>query len=249
VALGLSVRTVNRHISAQKLKSRLMDGRREVFVPRSDESGTRPLTKQSDTSVATIQDMERDTATASPSVSPEISNPSTHASAEKEVDPSTPLPDSFLDLDTALAMADRKADRQVELAVRAYQSLTQTIEGQARDARRMARIAWCIVGVLAIGSASALVWTARQVTEAESDSQHLKMQADELDKRAADSEKRLADTQEKLSVAEQHASRAEGRMSAFEEMQLRQPATQPSTRPTTQSLIDRLTTAFGPSGQ
>src|SRR5690242_18609983 len=32
VVLGLSVRTVNRHISAQKLKSRLIDGRREVFV-------------------------------------------------------------------------------------------------------------------------------------------------------------------------------------------------------------------------
>jgi len=32
VALGLSVRTVNRHIVAGKLPSRLQDGRREVLV-------------------------------------------------------------------------------------------------------------------------------------------------------------------------------------------------------------------------
>src|SRR4051812_45580467 len=37
VALGLSVRTVNRHIVAGKIQSRLNDGRREVLVDMRDE--------------------------------------------------------------------------------------------------------------------------------------------------------------------------------------------------------------------
>jgi excisionase family DNA binding protein len=38
VALGLSVRTVNRHINAGKLQSRLTDGRREVLSGTADSS-------------------------------------------------------------------------------------------------------------------------------------------------------------------------------------------------------------------
>src|SRR5688572_33378920 len=37
VTLGLSVRTVNRHITAGKLQSRLFEGRREVLVPLPQE--------------------------------------------------------------------------------------------------------------------------------------------------------------------------------------------------------------------
>src|SRR5690349_6911848 len=37
VALGLSVRTVNRHIVAGKIQSRLSDGRREVLVDMPDD--------------------------------------------------------------------------------------------------------------------------------------------------------------------------------------------------------------------
>src|SRR3712207_3699536 len=38
VTLGLSVRTVNRHINAGKIQSRLQDGRREVLVRIPDEA-------------------------------------------------------------------------------------------------------------------------------------------------------------------------------------------------------------------
>src|SRR5918911_636726 len=38
VALGLSVRTVNRHIAAGKIQSRLNDGRREVLVDMPEET-------------------------------------------------------------------------------------------------------------------------------------------------------------------------------------------------------------------
>ena len=38
VALGLSVRTVNRHIVAGKIQSRLNDGRREVLVDMPEET-------------------------------------------------------------------------------------------------------------------------------------------------------------------------------------------------------------------
>src|SRR5439155_22284707 len=37
VALGLSVRTVNRHIAADKIQSRLSEGRREVLVDMPEE--------------------------------------------------------------------------------------------------------------------------------------------------------------------------------------------------------------------
>src|SRR6478609_6262716 len=40
VTLGLSVRTVNRHITAGKLDSRLFEGRREVRIPSSANFGS-----------------------------------------------------------------------------------------------------------------------------------------------------------------------------------------------------------------
>jgi len=254
VALGLSVRTVNRHISAQKLKSRLMDGRREVFVPIVDLG--KPETQPTNTDIPDTSNppIVEDPSGASVS-SPTTSNPA--QLSPEEPDESKVKTGSFLDLDTAIAMADRKADRQVEMAVSIYQSLTRSIETQAHKAKRTATIAWCIVGVLTIGVTVALVWTATRVTRAETDSQHLKQQADvdaerlkeqveQADKRADNQEKELADIQQKLSEAQQQAARAEGRAAVYEEMQSHQPpASQPATRP---SLIDRLTTAFG-SGQ
>ena len=242
VALGLSVRTVNRHISAQKLKSRLVDGRREVFVPGADQSpvstespasATDPITPPAPTSGGNTTSAEYIGAA-------ETTHAVAHDVQSQRVN---------LDFETALAMADSKA----ELAVSAYQSLTRSIETQAHIARRMARVAWCTVGVLAIGVTFALVWTATRVTRAEADSQHIKQQADidalrvkemadEANRRAETREKQLADMQQKLSDAQEHAARAEGRAAVYEELQARQATSQPTSRP---NLIERLTTAFG----
>lgn len=254
VALGLSVRTVNRHISAQKLKSRLMDGRREVFVSGVDQSQpdsspdndvsfppTLPPSSQVD---AGRSSATTETATAGSTAGSQPQEQSEEANVKTG---------SFLDLDTAIAMADRKADRQVEMAVSIYQSLTRSIETQAHKAKRTATIAWCLVGVLSVGVTVALVWTASRVTKAETDSEHLKKQADvdaqrfqqqvdEAARRTENQEKELADMQQKLSDAQRQAARAEGRAAVYEEIQSRQPASRPSSQP---SLIDKLTNAFG----
>lgn len=236
-----------------------MDGRREVFVPspdlgqpqneplKSDTPGTDP-TPVSDPQPATFE------APANASTFPD--DPSEESpeprEAKQTVKHEVQAKQVSLDFETALAMADSKA----ELAVNAYQSLTQSIERQAQVARKMARVAWCMVGVLTIGMTVALVWTATRVTKAESDSQHTKQQADldaqrfkemaeDADKRADKRDMELADIQQKLSEAQQHAARAEGRAAVYEEMQPKQATSRPTSRP---NLIDRLTTAFG-SGQ
>lgn len=252
VALGLSVRTVNRHISAQKLKSRLMDGRREVLVASPHEAQCDIQDNHSDSPLPNpkIQEPET-TADTGASANSDVSSQQPDSSSEQEANGPKVKPSSFLDLDTALALADRKSDRQT---LTVYQSLTRSIETQAHSARRTAAIAWCVVGVLMVGVTITMVWTATRVTKAETDSQHLKEQADldalrlkqqvdEADRRADNQEKELADMQQKLSEAQQQAARAEGRAAVYEEIQGHQPASRPTSRPTT--LIDKLTNAFG----
>src|SRR5688500_2939461 len=48
VTLGLSVRTVNRHIHAGKIQSRLHDGRREVLVRIPDDAADEPADAEAD---------------------------------------------------------------------------------------------------------------------------------------------------------------------------------------------------------
>ncbi len=245
VALGLSVRTVNRHISAQKLRSRLIEGRREVFVPAEAPAPVTAEPQKRDAPVphgqeSAVETPGRSETSASSEYTKSVENPG-HSGQFQPTKVS-------LDFETALAMADSKA----ELAVNAYQSLTRSIESQAFVARRMARVAWCIVGVLVVGVTFALVWTATRVTSSDAESQHARQDAQRLreeaqraDSRADKREKEMTDMQQKLSDAQQRAARAEGRAAVYEEMQGRQATSRPTSRP---SIIDRLTAAFG-SGQ
>src|SRR5215212_5155560 len=54
VALGLSVRTVNRHIVAGKIQSRLNDGRREVLVDMPEDASDASADDSSDAIAAAL---------------------------------------------------------------------------------------------------------------------------------------------------------------------------------------------------
>src|SRR5688500_7647911 len=99
VALGLSVRTVNRHIVAGKIQSRLQDGRREVLVSMPDENASAPPSDAPPASPFAADSAPRDSQTVDvPSASPAF------------------------DPETILALADNAAEK-AELAISAYQAL------------------------------------------------------------------------------------------------------------------------------
>lgn len=197
VALGLSVRTVNRHIVAGKLSSRLQEGRREVLVPSAED------------------------ATATPSAT----GPSDACTPFAAVNPSAtgvsdvgPLP--TIAPETVLALADNAAEK-AELAISAYQQLARATDVQFQHVRRSARLAWTSVAIMAAGVSVAVGWTAHHLTKAQVESQVLVRQVQQTsaatDKTSAERDSLRAE----LSAAREQAARAEGKISALSDTQAR----------------------------
>jgi hypothetical protein len=240
VILGLSIRTVNRHISAQKLKSRLLEGRREVFVASPEP----PVpTEQPVGDPVTVSDSRLGSDGQTYSNSPDNQNESPDRVRSHVVN-------QPFNLETALARTDRELASSA-MSVTAYQSLTRSMEAQAIGARRLAMVAWCVVATLAVGVTVAVGWTASRLTRAETDSQNLREKADNAVKHSdsqdaamadlrARKDEELKDLRDKMRIAEQEANVAKGQVSVFEKLQL-QPVSRPTSRP---NLIDRLTSAF-----
>jgi hypothetical protein len=211
VTLKLSVRTINRHISAGKLESRLNEGRREVLVNALD---------------------------ASHLPNPESFNDPAPVGASQ----------SNIDAETVLALADNAAEK-AEMAVTAYQTLARVADGQVRQARRGARVAWAAVVLMAAGVTVAVGWTTHRLTRANAEIDRLQREvqtatdtrselvakADTLVAEKFSSEQTL---HTELTSAREQAARAEGQLAAYREQEtLRQtrvasievPATQPRT--------------------
>ena len=222
VSLGLSVRTVNRHISAQKLRSRLMEGRREVFVAFPESQPT-PVADTSAESVSNVPPGDAQFAAAGDRVTV------------------TPSVNPSFDLESALARADN-AVASSNLSVSAYQSLTRIMEAQAQQARRMALAAWTAVAVMGAGVTVAVGWTATRLTRAETQAEQLRRESDTAAHKLESQETLVSQLQNKLSEEQMRAAGAEGQVKGILEQQARQSATRPASRP---SLIDRLTNAFG----
>lgn len=251
VSLGLSVRTVNRHISAGKIRSRLTDGRREVFVPQPSDTTSSPPITPSTADAPQSPETKFDPSQAPSSPPPgaqsinESSGPSSFSQGGQTVSTfGSTIP---YDVETALARADNAADK-AEMAVTAYQTLARSIEAQAVSAKRNAKTAWTIVAVLTVGAGVAIGWTATKLTQAQMEAQHLQEKSDsekeelkeqtKLATEAADNKSaELERVRDRLSEAEQKAARAEGRAATLAE-QLQ------TKKPTTQSLLDHLTSAF-----
>lgn len=180
VTLGLSVRTVNRHITAGKLQSRLFEGRREVLVDGTAQQGpvdntwsSKPPTSQptavsSSASASTTQPIEpaqSPTTNASQQVSPEVAR------------------DRPFDVQAMLALTD-SIDDKASLAVVAYQTLAQAAESQVQSLRKIAFGAWAVVGVIAVGVIIAVGWAASSLTRAEMSTSHLHEQVTRMAEQA-----------------------------------------------------------------
>jgi hypothetical protein len=203
VALGLSVRTVNRHIAGGKLQSRLTDGRREVLVSLPDEAP----------SAASGQNEPIEPpGGASHFPSDDGSHyHGSHAAAH---------PQGGFDHASVLALADNAAEK-AEMAVAAYQALARSTDQQFQHVRRSARVAWGAVAVMAAGVSVAVGWTTHHLTRSQVTTQYLQERVEQT----ANASDRLSVERDalklELSAAKEQAARAEGRASTLTELQAR----------------------------
>ena len=235
VALGLSVRTVNRHIVANKIQSRLNEGRREVLVSMPDEpadgsdvptdvsSAASPFAAQR----LTIDSQGADYARQASDYARQASD---HVRQVSEGAVEAPV----IDTSTVLALADNAAEK-AELAISAYQALARATDMQFRSVRRSARVAWAAVAVMAAGVSVAVGWTTHHLTKAQVEGRHLQEQVrttfDMAERASAERESLRAE----LSAARELAARVEGKASVLTEAQARQADSAPTTSPIGQS--------------
>ena len=226
VALGLSVRTVNRHIVAGKLQSRLQDGRREVLVQTPADRPAGPSAGPAFASAAPSPGDDSPFGAAfspfasdAPSVTgPAIAghatvsisppqNPSDRASDRASDRPSDAPHPSTIDTETVLALADN-ANEKAELAVSAYQALARHTDTQFQHVRRSARFAWGAVAVMAAGVSVAVGWTTHHLTKSHVQTQYLR---DQVQTRMTAAETLSAEREAlraELSAAKELAARA-----------------------------------------
>ena len=230
VTLGLSVRTVNRHIVAGKLQSRVQDGRREVLVqPTPDKADAVSAASR------TVDDSPFG-AVLSPFASdaPSVTGPAIagHATvtipppagqhpqpSERMSDrPSEPYQPAGIDAETVLALADN-ANEKAELAVSAYQALARATDVQFQHVRRSARLAWGSVAVMAAAVSVAVGWTTHHLTKTKVQNEFLQNQ---VLTRSAAAETLSAEREElraELSAAREQAARADGKATALTDVQ------------------------------
>jgi len=226
VALGLSVRTVNRHIVAGKIPSRLQDGRREVLVQTPSDK-TNPISATDrgfDDSPfgAVLSPFASDTASVTgPAIAGHatVNIPPTHGSSRPMTDRPSDVAAEMsqgagIDANTVLALADN-ANEKAELAVAAYQALARATDVQFQHVRRSARLAWSSVAVMAACVSVAVGWTTHPLTKTQAESEFLQQQvltkSATTDTLSAERDGLRAD----LSAAKEQAARAEGRASAL----------------------------------
>src|SRR5437870_3303940 len=147
VALGLSVRTVNRHIVAGKIQSRLNDGRREVLVDMPEETSdgsadgaSDPIGAAIDAAAASPFAAERVTidsqaSAATADYARQASDYARQASDQVRRASEATVQSPAFDPNTVLALADNAAEK-AELAISAYQALARSTDMQFQHVRR-----------------------------------------------------------------------------------------------------------------
>jgi hypothetical protein len=243
VALGLSVRTVNRHIVAGKLPSRLQDGRREVLVKAPADSASASPFGQPSVSQPRVDDSPFG-AVLSPFASdaPPVTGPAIAGHATVTIPPvqsarsdvSGTSSDGMagspsdagrygIDTETVLALADN-ANEKAELAVAAYQALARATDVQFQHVRRSARFAWSAVAVMAVAVSAAVGGTTYYLTKSHVQTQYLQEQV-RAKATAADTLSAERDTlRAELSAAKEQAARADGKASALTDVQAKMEA-------------------------
>lgn len=260
VTLGYSVRTINRHISAGKIPSRLTsDGRREVLIPSSIQAEPGPFA-DGDILSARISLMSADPNTARPTpqaASPTMSaanpppatlNSSASPPATEKAIARSDKPSQF-DSETLLLLADAAADK-MERAIGAYQSLARTATQQAESNRRGVRIAWSSAGAMAVILAVGLVLATYYVSTTRLENRHLNQEVSILSNTVDQMEQTQADLRLEARRAEATAAQRQGELAALARpaQQLPPPAVglSSTTRPLKPLTIgDRLVRIFG----
>ena len=225
VTLRLSVRTVNRHIVAGKLHSRLNEGRREVLVDLPELAGGQssaangsPFADQPLPPTDTFSDPTDRKATAGA----DGATPSNHYS-------NSGSGAVTVDQETVLALADNAAEK-AEMAVTAYQALARLSDTQAQQVRRNARFAWGAVAVMAGITTAAVGVITHRVTRLSAERDNLLSKvaerADEADKLSARGEalrQELAAKESALQAdviaAREEAARTEAKLAAYLEQE------------------------------
>jgi helix-turn-helix protein len=237
VTLGLSVRTVNRHINAGKIQSRLQDGRREVLVRIPDDAGEVEADEETAATAARSGASASRSATAGAQQTGRFDE-ATDASDYRDgngygqssrrgasavpherdtVSAAGGYDTSGHQMETMLALADNAADK-AEMAVMAYQTLARTAEHQTQSLRRYATAAWCVVAGLIVVTIVAVGWTTHHLTRANVENSSFKREAElaalAANRAAAERDK----VREELSDAKQQAARIEGKVTAREDL-------------------------------
>ena len=216
VALGVSVRTVNRHINAGKLQSRLADGRREVLLDAAAPiAATAPSVAAAGRVSADMSDAFGDGGASH-----------THSHHDTHV----------VDYETVLALADNAADK-AELAVSAYQALARSADERIRMNRRISFAAWSLVGVFAVGAVLSVGWASHTLTRAAVETRHLQEQVSTATAAADSINDECDDHRRALADAREQAARNEGQLAAYREPR----PTVATTRPT---LSERIASIF-----
>jgi len=262
VALGLSVRTVNRHIVAGKIQSRLNDGRREVLVDMPEETTAGVSDDPADEIGAAINaaaggsaaspfaaqrltiDSHADGATAdyARQASDFARQASDQVRRASEDTAQSAAQSSVFDPNTVLALADNAAEK-AELAISAYQALARATDTQFRHVRRSARFAWASVAVMAAGVAVAVGWTSHYLTKAQMQTQYLSEQVRQTSAAVESTSVEKNELRAQLVAAREHAARAEGQVTSLSDAQAKlearidarqaSSATPSATQPTT----------------
>ena len=205
VALGLSVRTVNRHINAGKLQSRLTDGRREVLL-----DAAAPIPGAAGQVAATAST---------------VNVPGDIVGVEADSNHDT----NVVDYETVLALADNAADK-AELAVTAYQTLARSADDRARSNRRFSYAAWSLVAGMAVASIVSVGWTSSTLTRAAAEQEHLESQVIQATALADSTADECDDLRKALLRAREDAARSEGQLAVYRDNETRR--TTATTRPT-----------------
>jgi hypothetical protein len=202
VTLGLSVRTVNRHINAGKLHSRLAEGRREVLMDGGGAFPQPPLPQ------APVGQTPVNVGPAGQSFGSDPIDVARWAAITS--------PSDAIDPETVLALADNAADK-AELAVTAYQALARTADERVHTGRRLLNAAWVLVGIMSLLAFVSLGWTTNKLTRAAVEHEHLQKQVTSVAAQADNAEHECDDLRIALAAAREDAARAEGRLAAYSE--------------------------------
>lgn len=161
VTLGVSVRTINRHITGGKYPSRLVDGRREVLITLPEPTVPVPDEEPPEPKRRPVERENGAAANGSPVGAAHQAAPQPAAATAT----ATPSYDNVSgQSEMMLAISDNWRD-QNELVASAYQTLARNAEQFARSRQRSARVAWSIVGVVTVAVVAAVGWTVYSITD------------------------------------------------------------------------------------